>query len=56
MRKKDKNKFYHHGIEPTTYIITSDRLTTWAIWPVAGSGVKLQYNLAHVHALLKAHA
>ena len=35
----------------------SERLTTWAIWTVTGKGVKLQYKLAQVHALLiRAHA
>jgi len=26
--KKNKSYNYHHGIEPTTYSITSERLTT----------------------------
>jgi len=42
--RKDKKLQYHHGIELTTYNITPERLTHWAVWPVSESGVKLQYK------------
>ena len=44
--KKDKKLQYHHGIELTTYSITPERLTQWAMWPADDSGVKLQYKVA----------